>query len=145
VITLTAGTAFIMWVGEQISERGIGNGISLIIFAGIVVGIPTAIARSYSLFTTGDMTLFIVILVVIIVLAVIGVVIFFETANRKIPVQYARRQQGRRTIGGQFRIYRLKSMHPVLFHRFLLHRFWLSPLRSPVFQVVSGYKLWVTI
>lgn len=102
VITLTAGTAFIMWVGEQISERGIGNGISLIIFAGIVVGIPSAIVQSYALFTTGDMTLFVILLVVIIIVFVIGVVIFFETAQRKIPVQYARRQQGRRTVGGQF-------------------------------------------
>ncbi len=102
VITLTAGTAFIMWVGEQISERGIGNGISLIIFAGIVVGIPSAIVQSYALFQTGDITLFIILLVVIIIVFVIGVVIFFETANRKIPVQYARRQQGRRTFGGQF-------------------------------------------
>ena len=102
VITLTAGTAFIMWVGEQINERGIGNGISLIIFAGIVVGIPAAIVQSYTLFTTGDMTLFVILLVVIIIVFVIGVVIYFETANRKIPVQYARRQQGRRTYGGQF-------------------------------------------
>jgi preprotein translocase subunit SecY len=102
VITLTAGTAFIMWVGEQISERGIGNGISLIIFAGIVVGIPSAIVQSYALFTTGDMTLFVILLVVIIIVFVIGVVIFFETAQRKIAVQYARRQQGRRTVGGQF-------------------------------------------
>ncbi len=102
VTTLTAGTAFIMWVGEQISERGIGNGISLIIFAGIVVGIPAAIVQSYALFTTGDITLFVILLVVAIIVLVVGVVIFFETANRKLPVQYARRQQGRRTFGGQF-------------------------------------------
>ena len=102
VITLTAGTAFIMWVGEQINERGIGNGISLIIFAGIIVGIPAAIVQSYALFTTGDITLFVILLVVMIIVLVVGFVIYFETANRKLPVQYARRQQGRRTFGGQF-------------------------------------------
>jgi len=102
VITLTAGTAFIMWMGEQMSERGIGNGISLIIFAGIVVGIPTASIRSIALFQTGELTLFILILVGVIALTVIGVVIFFETAQRKIPIQYARRQQGNRVFGGQF-------------------------------------------
>jgi len=102
VMTLTAGTAFIMWVGEQISERGIGNGISLIIFAGIVSSIPSAMFQTYMLFDTGDITLFVVLLVAIIIVAVIGTVIYFETANRKIPIQYARRQQGKRTIGGQF-------------------------------------------
>ena len=102
VITLTAGTAFIMWVGEQISERGIGNGISLIIFAGIVTGIPAAILQTVALFNTGDITLFVILLIGAIIVAVIGAVIFFETANRKIPVQYARRQQGRKVFGGQF-------------------------------------------
>lgn len=102
VITLTAGTAFIMWVGEQISERGIGNGISLIIFAGIVTGIPAAILQTVALFKTGDLTLFVILLIAVIIVAVIGAVIFFETANRKIPVQYARRQQGRKVFGGQF-------------------------------------------
>lgn len=102
VITLTAGTAFIMWVGEQISERGIGNGISLIIFAGIIVGIPSAIVQTAALMDTGDITLFVALLVGVIIIAVIGVVIYFETANRKVPVQYARRQQGRGPAGGQF-------------------------------------------
>ena len=102
VITLTAGTAFIMWMGEQMSERGIGNGISLIIFAGIVVGLPTASIQSWALLETGELTLFVLLLVGFIALAVIGVVIFFETANRKIPIQYARRQQGNRVFGGQF-------------------------------------------
>ena len=102
VITLTAGTAFIMWVGEQISERGIGNGISLIIFAGIIAGIPSAIGQTIALMETGDITLFIILLVGVIIVGVIGAVIFFETANRKIPVQYARRMQGNRVAGGQF-------------------------------------------
>ena len=102
VITLTAGTAFIMWMGEQMSERGIGNGISLIIFAGIVVGLPTATIHSIALFQTDQLSLFVMMLVGAIALAVIGVVIYFETANRKIPIQYARRQQGNRVVGGQF-------------------------------------------
>lgn len=101
IITLTAGTAFVMWMGEQMNERGVGNGISLIIFAGIVVGLPTASIRSAALFQTGELTLFVLILVAIIALAVIGTVIYVETANRKIPIQYARRQQGRRVYGGQ--------------------------------------------
>lgn len=102
VITLTAGTAFIMWMGEQMSERGIGNGISLIIFAGIVVGLPAAAIQSYVLFDTGQLALFVIIFMGILILSVIGIVIFFETANRKIPIQYARRQQGNRVFGGQF-------------------------------------------
>ena len=102
VITLTAGTAFVMWMGEQMSERGIGNGVSLIIFAGIVVGLPTASLQSVALFQTGELTIFILLMIGFIALAVIGAVIFVETANRKIPIQYARRQQGNRVFGGQF-------------------------------------------
>lgn len=102
VVTLTAGTAFVMWMGEQMSERGIGNGVSLIIFAGIVVGLPTAAIQSFALFQTGELTIFIIIMIAVIALAVIGAVIFVETANRKIPIQYARRQQGNRVYGGQF-------------------------------------------
>jgi len=102
VITLTAGTAFVMWMGEQMSERGIGNGVSLIIFAGIVVGLPTAGLQSIALFQTGELTIFILLMIGVIALVVIGAVIFVETANRKIPIQYARRQQGNRVFGGQF-------------------------------------------
>jgi preprotein translocase subunit SecY len=102
VITLTAGTAFVMWMGEQMSERGVGNGVSLIIFAGIVVGLPTASIQSIALFQTGELTIFILLMIAVIALVVIGAVIFVETANRKIPIQYARRQQGNRVFGGQF-------------------------------------------
>jgi len=102
VLTLTAGTSFVMWVGEQISERGIGNGISLIIFAGIVTGVPAATIQTWSLMQTGDISLFVVILVGLIIVLVIGSVIFFETANRKLPVQYAKRMQGNRMVGGQY-------------------------------------------
>ncbi len=101
ILTLTAGTAFVMWLGEQISERGIGNGISLIIFAGIVTGIPAASLQTWSLMQTGEITLFVILLVAVIIVGVIGAVIYFETANRKIPVQYAKRMQGNRMTGGQ--------------------------------------------
>lgn len=108
IITLTAGTAFVMWMGEQMSERGVGNGVSLIIFAGIVVGMPTAIIQSIALFQTGELSVFKVLIVVVMMLVSIGVVIFFETAIRKVPIQYARRQQGNRVFGGQFQHLPLK-------------------------------------
>ncbi|MBA3016606.1 MAG: preprotein translocase subunit SecY [Proteobacteria bacterium] len=101
VITLTAGTAFIMWLGEQITERGIGNGISLIIFAGIVAGLPNAIANTFKLLSTGEMGVFLIIIMVVFMIAVIGCIIFVEQGQRRIPVQYAKRVVGRKMYGGQ--------------------------------------------
>jgi preprotein translocase subunit SecY len=101
VITLTSGTAFIMWLGEQITERGIGNGISLIIFAGIVARFPSGLVRSYQLLKTGEMSLFIGLLLLALMVTVVGLIIYFERAHRRIPVQYARRIVGRRVYGGQ--------------------------------------------
>jgi preprotein translocase subunit SecY len=101
IITLTAGTAFIMWLGEQITERGIGNGISLIIFAGIVVRMPLAVAKTITLYRTGEMSLFVVLAMVVMMFAVVAIIIFAETGQRKIPVQYARRVVGRKMYGGQ--------------------------------------------
>ncbi len=101
VITLTSGTAFIMWLGEQITERGIGNGISLIIFAGIVARMPTAIANTFRLISTGEMGIFAVLLIVVLMIAVVGFIIFVEQGQRRIPVQYAKRVVGRRMYGGQ--------------------------------------------
>ncbi|SVA68014.1 uncharacterized protein METZ01_LOCUS120868 [marine metagenome] len=101
VITLTAGTAFLMWVGEQINERGIGNGISLIIFAGIVVDIPGAVINSIRLVQTDQLQPIFLIIVGVLMISVIFAVIFMETAYRKIPVQYAKRMQGNRMYGGQ--------------------------------------------
>ena len=101
VITLTAGTAFIMWLGEQITERGIGNGISLIIFAGIVARLPTAGGNTFRLLTTGEMGIFVVLILVIFMVAVIGCIIFVEQGQRRIPVQYAKRVVGRKMYGGQ--------------------------------------------
>ncbi|MFH1102743.1 MAG: preprotein translocase subunit SecY [Pseudomonadota bacterium] len=101
VITLTAGTAFIMWLGEQITERGIGNGISLIIFAGIVARMPSAVGNSFRLISTGEMGIFLVLLLLILMVVVVGVIIFMEQGQRRIPVQYAKRVVGRRMYGGQ--------------------------------------------
>jgi preprotein translocase subunit SecY len=102
MITLTTGTAFIMWVGEQITERGIGNGISLIIFAGIVVGLPHAVNYiTTALFVTHTWTLFMVLLLVAVMILTVAAVVFVERGQRKIPVQYAKRVVGRRVYGGQ--------------------------------------------
>jgi len=101
VITLTAGTAFIMWLGEQITERGIGNGISLIIFAGIVARLPTAIANTFKLLSTGELGIFLIIIMIVFMIAVIGCIIFVEQGQRRIPVQYAKRVVGRKMYGGQ--------------------------------------------
>lgn len=101
VITLTAGTAFIMWLGEQITERGIGNGISLIIFAGIVARMPAAVSNTFRLLSTGEIAIFLVLFLVILMVVVIGCIIFVEQGQRRIPVQYAKRVVGRRLYGGQ--------------------------------------------
>jgi preprotein translocase subunit SecY len=100
VITLTAGTAFLMWLGEQITERGIGNGISLIIFAGIVARLPVAVANSFRLMGTGEITPFFMVLILALVIAVVGLIVFIERGQRRIPVQYAKRVVGRRMYGG---------------------------------------------
>src|SRR5512135_574308 len=102
MITLTTGTAFIMWVGEQITERGIGNGISLIIFAGIVVGLWNAINYiGTALLVTHTWSLFKVLLLLAVMVATVAAVVFVERGQRKIPVQYAKRVVGRRIYGGQ--------------------------------------------
>jgi preprotein translocase subunit SecY len=101
MITLTAGTCFIMWLGEQITERGIGNGISLIIFAGIVARMPQALGNTVQLVKTGDMGFLILLLLMVIMIGVIALIVFVETGQRRIPVQYAKRIVGRRVYGGQ--------------------------------------------
>jgi preprotein translocase subunit SecY len=101
VITLTAGTAFIMWLGEQITERGVGNGISLIIFAGIVTGLPAAIVNTVRLLSTGEMGIFAILILLVLMIAVVALIIFVEQGQRRIPVQYAKRVVGRRMYGGQ--------------------------------------------
>src|SRR5213076_3321434 len=101
VVTLTTGTMFLMWLGEQITERGIGNGISMIIFAGIVAGLPAAAGGTVELVRTGAMSVFIAIMVFAVVVAVTGVVVFIEKGQRRILVNYAKRQVGNRLYGGQ--------------------------------------------
>jgi preprotein translocase subunit SecY len=104
ILTLTTGSAFIMWLGEQISERGIGNGMSLIIFVGIVVGLPHAIFDLYEKAKTqawGAFTPMAIILLVALMVAVVAFIVFVEGAQRRIPVQYAKRVVGRRMMGGQ--------------------------------------------
>lgn len=101
VITLTAGTAFIMWMGEQMSEKGIGNGISLIIFAGIVARIPAALINSIRLLNTGELSLFVILFVVFIMLAVVSGIVFVERGQRRLPIHYAKRVVGLRTYGAQ--------------------------------------------
>ncbi len=100
MVTLTTGTVFIMWLGEQITERGIGNGISLLIFASIIVSLPSALASLWEMVRTDQFTLLGAILLVAFVVAVTGAVVFFERAQRRIPIQHARRVVGRRVMQG---------------------------------------------
>jgi preprotein translocase subunit SecY len=101
VITLVAGTAFLMWLGEQITERGVGNGISLIIFSGIVASLPSAIVQTFELYRIGQISLILLLLLGVVMLAVVGAIVFLESGRRKIAVQYAKRVVGRRVYGGQ--------------------------------------------
>lgn len=101
VITLTSGTAFIMWLGEQITERGVGNGISLVIFSGIVAGLPSATGNTFRLMKTGEMSVFLVLFLLVMMVAVVGFIIFVEQGQRRIPVHYAKRVVGNKMYGGQ--------------------------------------------
>jgi preprotein translocase subunit SecY len=101
MLTLTAGTTFIMWLGEQITERGIGNGISLIIFAGIVAGIPSAIGATWTQLRLGEMSPFLILGLLIIMAGVVAAIVFMEAGHRRIPIQYAKRVVGKRMYGGQ--------------------------------------------
>ncbi len=101
MMTLTAGTAFIMWIGEQISARGIGNGISLIIFAGIVASLPSAIVTTFSYVRQGEIGPLVLLLLAAVMVATIAAIIFIERGQRRIPVQYAKRVVGRKMYGGQ--------------------------------------------
>jgi preprotein translocase subunit SecY len=101
MITITAGTAFLMWLGEQITERGIGNGISLIIFAGIVANIPSAVIKTFSLWETGQLNSMFLMALGLMMVGVTAAIVFLESGRRKIPVQYAKRVVGRKVYGGQ--------------------------------------------
>jgi len=101
MISLTAGTAFVMWLGEQITERGVGNGMSLIIFAGIVAHLPRVVSGMYTQYSSQQMDLFRILALIAICIVVIGAVVFMEQGARQIPIQYAKRQVGRKVYGGQ--------------------------------------------
>ena len=101
VITLTSGTSFIMWLGETITEKGIGNGISLIIFAGIICRIPAAIGNTFRLATAGELGVLVILLITVMMVLVIGAIVFVEGGQRRIPVQYAKRIVWRKMYGGQ--------------------------------------------
>lgn len=101
VVSLTAGTMFLMWLGEQITERGLGNGISILIFAGIAAGLPSSIGGLLELVRTGAMSILVAIFIVLVVAAVTYFVVFVERGQRKILVNYARRQVGNKVYGGQ--------------------------------------------
>jgi preprotein translocase subunit SecY len=124
MLSLTTGTAFIMWLGEQITERGIGNGMSLIIFTGIVVGLPAAIVEMVTKVQTGDWNALQVIIILVMMVAVVGFIVLVERGERRIPVQYAKRVIGRRMMGGQSTHLPLKvnagGVIPVIFASSLL-------------------------
>ena len=101
VITLTSGTAFLMWLGEQITERGVGNGISLIIFAGIVARMPSAVVQTIDLYRVGELSLLLLLVLGVVMAGVVTAIVYLESGRRKVPVQYAKRVVGRRVFGGQ--------------------------------------------
>ncbi|HTR65256.1 MAG TPA: preprotein translocase subunit SecY, partial [Terriglobales bacterium] len=104
MLTLTTGSAFIMWLGEQITDRGVGNGMSLLIFAGIVVGLPRAVADLYDKVRTdawGSFTAPAMIMLIALMIAIVGFIVYVERSERRIPVQYAKRVVGRKVMGGQ--------------------------------------------
>jgi preprotein translocase subunit SecY len=124
MLSLTTGTAFIMWLGEQITERGIGNGMSLIIFCGIVVRLPEAVYEIVTKVQTGDWNLFQVTIILAMMIAVVAFIVYVERGERRIPVQYAKRVIGRRMMGGQSTHLPLKvnagGVIPVIFASSLL-------------------------
>src|SRR5918997_3831643 len=102
VLTLTTGTIFVMWLGEQITERGIGNGISLLIFAGIIIGLPSGATQVLGKLRSGDTFAVLgVIALVAVLIGLIAFIVFVETARRKVPISYAKRHVGRQLVGGQ--------------------------------------------
>lgn len=145
IITLTAGTAFLMWLGEQITENGIGNGISLIIFAGIVSGIPGGIANTLQLLQQNEISIIAVIVFLLIAVVIVAGVVYITEGKRKIPVQYAKRVVGRKMYGGQSSHIPLKvnqsGVIPVIFAMSLLA---FPQTLSMVFGQDSGLARFVT-
>jgi preprotein translocase subunit SecY len=145
VITLTSGTAFIMWLGEQMTERGIGNGISMIIFAGIVASLPSAVSTTLEFMRNGELGPLVALVILVLSVGVVGAIIFVERGQRRIPVQYAKRVVGRKMYGGQTQHLPLKintaNVIPVIFASSIL----IFPLtltqfaNAPVIQTISAW------
>ncbi len=147
LLTLTTGTIFIMWLGEQISERGIGNGISLIIFAGIVVGLVPGVWTTLEGLKTGDMNPLKLIFLGVLIVAVMGFICFVEMGQRRIPITYAKRVQGRRMMGGQSTFLPLKvntgGVIPIIFASSVITfpgaiaTFWRNPIAQKIVQQLN--------
>ncbi|QDO98928.1 preprotein translocase subunit SecY [Ferrovibrio terrae] len=144
VVTLTGGTLFLMWLGEQITQRGVGQGISLIIFAGIIAELPRALAATLELGRTGAISTFFILFLLVLIVAVITFIVFMERAQRRILVQYPKRQQGARMFGGESSHLPLKlntsGVIPPIFASSLL----LMPATVAQFTASSGAPGWVT-
>src|SRR6188508_3305762 len=154
VLTLTTGTCFIMWLGEQVTERGIGNGMSLIIYAGIVVGLPRAVITTFDQLRTGQMGLIRLVLLLVMMVVVVAAIIFMERGQRRVTVQYAKRLVGRRMYGGSSTHIPLKvntgGVIPVIFASSILSFFTMGAAffqagsfgRRAVDQVAYGMPLY---
>ncbi|MGA2351925.1 MAG: preprotein translocase subunit SecY [Terracidiphilus sp.] len=148
VLTLTTGTAFIMWLGEQITDRGIGNGMSLLIFTGIVVGLPRGVAELYQKVQTnqwGSLTIVAVLALLVAMIAVVAFIVFVERSERRIPIQSARRIVGRRMMGGQASHLPLKvnsgGVMPVIFAASILS----APMLLRQTEFVQNSRFWLPI
>ncbi len=145
VIALTAGTVFVMWIGEEISEHGIGNGISLIIFAGIVSAIPAAFINTIKIVQTGELNVMLLILIVAMMIAVIGFIVFVESAQRRITIQYAKKMVGRKLYSGKSSYLPIKVNTPGVIPPIFAMSILLFPatianfIKQPFFEGVSSY------
>ena len=141
VLTLTTGTAFVMWLGEQITERGIGNGMSLIIYAGIVVGLPSAVFVTLDQLRTGQIGALTLVVLAVVMAAVIAAIVFVERGHRRVTVQYAKRVVGRRQYGGSSTHIPLKvntgGVIPVIFASSILA---FPATFAPMFDVTSPWR-----
>jgi len=146
MISLTSGTAFLMWLGEQITERGIGNGISLIIFAGIVARLPDAIFQTMSQSAIGQIQPLTLLFLVLIVIVVIGVIVFFERGQRRITIQYPRRMVGRKVYGGQsthlpLKVNQAGVIPPIFASSILMFPNTLANFKIPGMQALQNYMV----
>lgn len=145
VIALTAGTVFVMWIGEEISEHGIGNGISLIIFAGIVSAIPAAFINTIKIVQTGELNVMLLMLVVAMMIFVIGFIVFVESAQRRITIQYAKKMIGRKLYSGQSSYLPIKVNTPGVIPPIFAMSILLFPatianfIKRPFFEQISSY------